>query len=137
MAPERICQRDRRQSIRRVERLHHDRAALPQDEKPESFGEYKPEADDLTCAGDGKELAGYLEKHPNRGMPFGFPPPKQEEFDIVAGWLVQGARGPDAAQQSGWPNTASTGPKTDSGTRMTGFKSALTRMILWMGDCSI
>ena len=66
---------------------------------PQSVGEYRPEADDLTCAGSSEELGGYLEKHPNRGMPFGFPPLKQEEFDIIAGWLVQGARGPDAAQQ--------------------------------------
>jgi hypothetical protein len=67
---------------------------------PASEGEYHPEADDLTCSEDGKELAGYLKKHPNRGMPFGFPPLKQEEFDIVAGWLVQGARGPTPAQQA-------------------------------------
>jgi hypothetical protein len=66
---------------------------------PKSVGEYRSEADDLTCAGDQKELGGYLEKHPNCGMPFGFPPLKQEEFDIVAGWLVQGAKGPDAAEQ--------------------------------------
>jgi hypothetical protein len=66
---------------------------------PKSVGEYKPEADDLTCSGNQEELGGYLEKHPNRGMPFGFPPLKQEEFEIVAGWLIQGAKGPDAAQQ--------------------------------------
>jgi hypothetical protein len=66
---------------------------------PKSVGEYKSEADDLVCAGNSEELGGYLEKHPNRGMPFGFPPLKQEEFDIVAGWLAQGARGPDATQQ--------------------------------------
>ncbi|MFA5181309.1 MAG: fatty acid cis/trans isomerase [Syntrophales bacterium] len=66
---------------------------------PKSVGEYRPEADDLTCAGDGEELGGYLEKHPNRGMPFGFPPLKEEEFDVVAGWLVQGAQGPDAVEQ--------------------------------------
>ena len=67
---------------------------------PATEGDYHPEADDLTCSEDGKELAGYLEKHPNRGMPFGFPPLKQEEFDVIAGWLVQGARGPTAAQQA-------------------------------------
>lgn len=66
---------------------------------PKSIGEYKPEADDLTCSENKEELGGYLEKHPNRGMPFGFPPLKQDEFDIVAGWLGQGARGPDAAEQ--------------------------------------
>jgi len=66
---------------------------------PECAGDYRPEADDLTCAENDNELGGYLEKHPNRGMPFGFPPLKQEEYDIIAGWLVQGAKGPDAAQQ--------------------------------------
>src|SRR5664280_984453 len=64
-----------------------------------SVGEYKSEADDLTCSQNTEELGGYLEKHPNNGMPFGFPALKQEEFDIIAGWLAQGARGPDAAQQ--------------------------------------
>ena len=67
---------------------------------PKSAGEYQSEADDLTCAENGKELGGYLKKHPNNGMPFGFPPLKQEEFDIIAGWLVQGAKGPDAARQA-------------------------------------
>ena len=67
---------------------------------PKSVGEYRPEADDLTCSENGKELGGYLEKHPNNGMPFGFPPLKQDEFDIIGGWLLQGAKGPDAAQQA-------------------------------------
>ncbi len=66
---------------------------------PASEGEYFPEAGDLTCAEDGRELGRYLKKHPNRGMPFGFPPLKQEEYEIIAGWLVQGAGGPDAAEQ--------------------------------------
>jgi len=67
---------------------------------PASTGEYRPEAEDLTCSADRSEVAGYLKKHPNRGMPFGFPPLKQREFEIIAGWLVQGAKGPDAAQQT-------------------------------------
>jgi len=67
---------------------------------PLNTGEYKPEAEDLTCAKDRDELGGYLKKHPNSGMPFGFPPLKQDEFEIIAGWLVQGAKGPDSAQQS-------------------------------------
>lgn len=73
---------------------------------PGCAGDYRPEADDLTCADSQDELGGYLEKHPNRGMPFGFPPLKQQEYDIIAGWLVQGAKGPDAAQQK-----MLTGPK--------------------------
>ena len=67
---------------------------------PQSIGDYHPEADDLTCSETDIELGGYLEKHPNRGMPFGFPPLKQEEFEIIAGWLAQGARGPDAKEQA-------------------------------------
>jgi hypothetical protein len=66
---------------------------------PKSSGEYQAEADDLTCSENREELAGYLEKHPNNGMPFGFPPLKQDEFETIAGWLAQGARGPSAAQQ--------------------------------------
>jgi len=66
---------------------------------PESTGEYYPEAGDLTCSRDQVELGSYLRKHPNRGMPFGFPPLKQEEFEIIGGWLVQGAHGPDDEHQ--------------------------------------
>ena len=66
---------------------------------PKSVGEYRPETDELTCAENRKEIGGYLKKHPNRGMPYGFPPLKQDEFEIIAGWLVQGAKGPDDALQ--------------------------------------
>ncbi len=66
---------------------------------PESTGEYHSEADDLTCSESTIELDGYLSKHPNRGMPFGFPPLKKDEFELIAGWLAQGAKGPTAAEQ--------------------------------------
>ncbi|MBU1420459.1 MAG: fatty acid cis/trans isomerase [Proteobacteria bacterium] len=66
---------------------------------PESRGEYRSEADDLTCSATSIELDGYLSKHPNRGMPFGFPPLRQEEFELIAGWLAQGSKGPTAAEQ--------------------------------------
>jgi len=66
---------------------------------PDVSGDYFPEASDLTCAENGTELKEYLKKHPNRGMPFGFPPLKQAEFNTVAGWLMQGARGPNQEQQ--------------------------------------
>ncbi|WP_028580543.1 fatty acid cis/trans isomerase [Desulfogranum japonicum] len=66
---------------------------------PKSSGEYYSEADDLTCSATRIELGGYLEKHPNRGMPFGFPPLQQEEFNLIAGWLAQGAKGPTPDQQ--------------------------------------
>jgi hypothetical protein len=67
---------------------------------PDVSGEYFSEASDLTCAENGAELKKYLKKHPNNGMPFGFPPLKLEEFNTVAGWLMQGAHGPTAEQQS-------------------------------------
>jgi len=67
---------------------------------PKSSGSYYPEADNLTCSENGSELAKYLEKHPNNGMPFGFPPLKPEEFDLVAGWLISGTKGPTPAEQS-------------------------------------
>ncbi len=63
-------------------------------QNPVSHGEYRPEAEDLTCSENGSELSSYLHKHPNRGMPFGFPPLKQDEFNLIAGWLAQGAQGP-------------------------------------------
>ncbi len=66
---------------------------------PKSSGDYQAEAEDLTCSDSGNQLGWYLEKHPNNGMPFGFPPLKQDEFDTVAGWLAQGARGPSAEEQ--------------------------------------
>jgi hypothetical protein len=68
-------------------------------EHPKSSGEYQPEADDLTCAENGNELGSYLNKHPNRGMPFGFPPLTKEEFSLIAGWLAQGGKGPTPEQQ--------------------------------------
>ncbi|MBW1634951.1 MAG: fatty acid cis/trans isomerase [Deltaproteobacteria bacterium] len=71
---------------------------------PKSRGEYHSEAADLTCAQTGEELGAYLEKHPNGGMPFGFPPLKESEFQTIAGWLVQGAAGPGEEEQSLFKN---------------------------------
>lgn len=67
---------------------------------PKVNGEYFSEASDLTCAEDKTELTQFLKKHPNRGMPFGFPPLKVEEFNTVAGWISQGANGPSLNQQT-------------------------------------
>jgi hypothetical protein len=66
---------------------------------PDVVGSYYPEASDLTCAENGTELNKYLQKHPNNGMPFGFPPLTNEEFNTIAGWLSQGAKGPTAGEQ--------------------------------------
>ena len=64
---------------------------------PASTGDYYPEKD-LTCAQTKAELGAFLEKHPNRGMPFGFPPLNEDEFRLIAGWLAQGAPGPTPEQ---------------------------------------
>ena len=62
--------------------------------------EFFSEAVDLTCPENSVEIGAYLKKHPNRGMPFGFPPLSTAEFDIVGGWLAQGAHGPNAEEQA-------------------------------------
>ncbi len=67
--------------------------------KPESKGEYRSEAEDLSCSETGEELGAYLEKHPNRGMPFGFPPLTETEFTTISGWLYQGGVGPTTSEQ--------------------------------------
>ena len=66
---------------------------------PTSRGEYHSEANDLTCSETDIELGGYLDKHPNNGMPFGFPPLTETEFETISGWLFLGAKGPDAQEQ--------------------------------------
>lgn len=68
-------------------------------QNPVSKGDYFAEADDLTCASSHIEVGEYLKKHPNNGMPFGFPPLKENEFQTVAGWLMQGAKGPTPEEQ--------------------------------------
>jgi hypothetical protein len=62
--------------------------------------EFFPEAEDLTCPENGVELGTYLDKHPNKGMPFGFPPLSENEFETIAGWLAQGAHGPSPEQHA-------------------------------------
>ena len=68
-------------------------------QKPRSMGNYRPEIDELSCAKDSEEVAEYLDKHPNRGMPYGFPALKKEEYTVVLNWLQQGAKGPSREQQ--------------------------------------
>ncbi|MGH0037740.1 MAG: fatty acid cis/trans isomerase [Myxococcota bacterium] len=63
---------------------------------PEVRGSYHPEADDLTCAADSRELSRFLHRHPERGMPFGFPALEPAEHALLATWLEQGAPGPTA-----------------------------------------
>jgi hypothetical protein len=64
-----------------------------------SPGDYCAEAADLTCAGQPAELSSFLDRHPERGMPFGFPPVTEQEYATVATWLQEGARGPSPQEQ--------------------------------------
>jgi len=68
-------------------------------QSPVSSGEFRSEATDLTCAADRDELGEFLARHPERGMPFGFPPLADAEYETLASWLAQGARGPSPAEQ--------------------------------------
>lgn len=73
--------------------------AHKKDNPMQSRDEFFPEAIDLTCPENGVEIGAYLKKHPNRGMPFGFPPLTTDEFNTIGGWLVQGAKGPSVQEQ--------------------------------------
>jgi hypothetical protein len=66
---------------------------------PMKAGAYSPEFDTLACPKNHRELSAYLDAHPERGMPYGFPPLSKKEFTIISQWLQQGAHGPTAAQQ--------------------------------------
>ncbi len=61
---------------------------------------YQPEKDDLACAKNDTELNEYLEKHPNRGMPYGFPPLTQQEFEKIRDWMARGGEGPSPEEMS-------------------------------------
>jgi hypothetical protein len=61
---------------------------------------YKPEDDELTCAATGGEMDEYLKKHPNRGMPYGFPPLAESEFERISTWLETGAQGPSPEEHA-------------------------------------
>ncbi len=67
--------------------------------KEKTKGVYHSEANDLTCSENSNQLGSYLAKHPNGGMPFGFPALEQKDFETIALWLSQGAQGPTAEEQ--------------------------------------
>jgi len=76
-------------------------ALLVDDKKqhPEVVGEYAPEYDTLICAENLEEVGEFQKKHPNHGMPYGFPALKEKEYATIMQWLAQGARGPSGEQQ--------------------------------------
>ena len=68
-------------------------------QNPEVIGEYAPEYDEWICAQTLEEVGEFQEKHPNHGMPYGFPALSDKEYDIIMQWLAQGAKGPDKTKQ--------------------------------------
>lgn len=66
---------------------------------PQAKGEYRPEADDLMCAENVREIERYIDKHPNGGMPFGFPALNRKEHRLLMQWLAEGAHGPEPKEQ--------------------------------------
>ncbi len=68
--------------------------------QPRNPGEYRSEANDLTCAKNQRELGKFVSRNPDRGMPFGFPELSPEEFATLATWLQQKAPGPTPKQQA-------------------------------------
>lgn len=61
------------------------------EQNPLSIGEYSPEKDELSCVKDKDELAVYFEDNPHKGMPYGFPALKKQEYNLLMTWLKQGA----------------------------------------------
>ncbi len=68
-------------------------------QNPEVIGEYAPEYDDLICAETLEQVSEFQDKHPNHGMPYGFPALSEKEYSVIMQWLVQGAKGPDESRQ--------------------------------------
>jgi hypothetical protein len=46
-------------------------------------GEFRAESEDTMCAKNSDEMDKFESKHPNWGMPFGFPPLKKEEYALI------------------------------------------------------
>ena len=58
---------------------------------PLNIGQYSPETDKLSCVKNKDELAKYFDENPHKGMPYGFPALKKEEYNLLMTWLKQGA----------------------------------------------
>lgn len=66
---------------------------------PTPEGTYLAEDSKLSCAANTRQTRKFLGKHPERGMPFGFPALAGADYDMLETWLEQGARGPSAVEQ--------------------------------------
>lgn len=62
-------------------------------------GSYHAESEEITCIKNSDEMDRYAKKHPNWGMPYGFPPLKKEEYVKISQWLRQGANPPTSKEQ--------------------------------------
>ena len=60
-------------------------------QNPLNIGTYSPESDELTCVKDKEELTDFFDENPHKGMPYGFPALKKEEYNLLMTWLKQGA----------------------------------------------
>lgn len=58
---------------------------------PLNIGKYSPEKDELTCVKNKEELADFFDENPHKGMPYGFPALKKQEYNLLMTWLKQGA----------------------------------------------
>ena len=68
-------------------------------QNPEIIGEFAPDYDDLSCVKTLEEVGEFQEKHPNHGMPYGFPALSDKEYNVIMQWLAQGAKGPNKEEQ--------------------------------------
>lgn len=68
-------------------------------QSPDIIGDYEPDHDKLVCAENLEELKKYQNKHPNHGMPYGFPALQNSEYELIMQWLAQGAKGPSDIEQ--------------------------------------
>jgi len=59
---------------------------------PLNIGEYSPETDEVVCAKDKDELAKFFDDNPHKGMPYGFPALKKDEYNSLMTWLKQGLK---------------------------------------------
>lgn len=66
---------------------------------PKPVGNYHAESEETTCVKNSEEMDKFIAKHPNWGMPYGFPPLKTEEFKKIEKWLNEGAKGPTTKEQ--------------------------------------
>ncbi|MCK9491953.1 MAG: fatty acid cis/trans isomerase [Sulfurimonas sp.] len=80
-------------------------------QNPKNVGSYYSESDDVTCAKDRDELASFLDKNPHSGMPFGFPPLSESEFETIKRWLAQGAISPNKTQMNSIKSASKTAQK--------------------------